>query len=102
MHTKGGSFLVSDRGNPPHVEMAKMYQGPPANLTQGAAQLSMTSQFYRQVALTAEPDPPGAGLVKITHVIAVTAGKRKGHKRAAFLARRPLMMSFLLSPPDCA
>jgi len=26
MHLKGGSFLVSDRGNPPHLEMAKMYQ----------------------------------------------------------------------------
>jgi 6-phosphofructokinase 1 len=26
MHLKGGSFLVSDRGNPPHVEMAKMYR----------------------------------------------------------------------------
>jgi len=26
MHVKGGSFLVSDRGNPPHLDMAKMYQ----------------------------------------------------------------------------
>ena len=26
MHLKGGSFLVSDRGNPPHLDMAKMYQ----------------------------------------------------------------------------
>jgi len=25
-HLKGGSCLVSDRGNPPHLEMAKMYQ----------------------------------------------------------------------------
>jgi 6-phosphofructokinase 1 len=26
MHLKGGSFLISDRGNPPHIEMAKMYK----------------------------------------------------------------------------
>eukprot|EP00930_Biecheleria_cincta_P040448 TRINITY_DN27715_c0_g1_i6.p1 TRINITY_DN27715_c0_g1~~TRINITY_DN27715_c0_g1_i6.p1 ORF type:complete len:697 (+),score=123.93 TRINITY_DN27715_c0_g1_i6:155-2245(+) len=26
MHLKGGSFLISDRGNPPHIEMAKMYR----------------------------------------------------------------------------
>eukprot|EP00403_Amphidinium_massartii_P008279 CAMPEP_0178424008 /NCGR_PEP_ID=MMETSP0689_2-20121128/27988_1 /TAXON_ID=160604 /ORGANISM="Amphidinium massartii, Strain CS-259" /LENGTH=1391 /DNA_ID=CAMNT_0020045631 /DNA_START=72 /DNA_END=4244 /DNA_ORIENTATION=+ len=26
IHMNGGSFLVSDRGNPPHIEMAKMYQ----------------------------------------------------------------------------
>lgn len=25
-HIKGGTFLVSDRGNPPHLEMAKMYR----------------------------------------------------------------------------
>merc|ERR1719171_1830215 len=25
-HLDGGTFLISDRGNPPHLEMAKMYK----------------------------------------------------------------------------
>ena len=26
IHMKGGSLLVSDRGNPPHIEMAKVFR----------------------------------------------------------------------------
>ena len=66
---------------------------PPANVTQGypnVAQLTMTAQFYRHDALTA----PNVEPVQIPHDTAVTARKRKGHNRTA---RRPLVMSFLLS-----
>ena len=73
------------------------YYAPPANLTQGGAnlaQLSMTAQFYRQDVVTA---------ANLTHV-GLTWHKHARHcsdskteTGLARFARRPLVMSFLLS-----